>query len=384
VLDLLEHVRFAVGALDFDDAVLLVDGGVVVRHAEGFVGEGEPVHRLGLRFDAQVVVAGIVPAATVEAGDVFARLEFAECRRTLGVAVEEDQIGRRHARVVEMTRAVPDAVALVDAHVAHLHRQKIFQGRLPHILIINPFPDAEGLGQPVPVFHTVDPFGLHPGKVHPEIVKTQIFTPFLRNLLLHRHLVTRGLIADQGQGNGLLRRAVNLKDRHFLLLGVVPHLAHMHHGIGEEVGQDMGVDQPLDGPFYFSGGDQRTDHIPAVVVIKAAVKELQRFPETGNVHQLVGLLRGDGQLFTRGHGRRLPVPVEVLFHGSIGLAVEQSVGLIEVPALTEQQSREKLHIKSHLLLPFRRKGLVQVHENPEFLPLSNHPHAIDERTSSGR
>ena len=52
---------------------------------------------------------------------------------------------RRHQRVVLMVEAVPDAVFVGDAHVAHLDGQEIFQRRLPDVAREDAAADLERL-----------------------------------------------------------------------------------------------------------------------------------------------------------------------------------------------------------------------------------------------
>ena len=133
MLDLLQHVGLAVRLVDLGHQRLLIDAGVVVVDVEQLPRQRQTVDGVGLRFDAHVPVAGVMPAAAIEAGHVLAGLVVSQRRRTLHVAVEVVVVHRRHARVVEVAGAVPQAVLLHHLHVAHLRGQEVFERRLPHL-----------------------------------------------------------------------------------------------------------------------------------------------------------------------------------------------------------------------------------------------------------
>ena len=143
VLNLLEHIRFPVGLVDFDDSGRLVDRGVVEVGMKELPSEGQPVNRFDLRLNAQIVIAGIVPTAAIEAGDVLPGLEFCQRRRALHVAIEMVVIHRSHEGIVDMRQAVPDPVLVIYPHVGHLHRQEIFDRGLPDIALEDPRANLE-------------------------------------------------------------------------------------------------------------------------------------------------------------------------------------------------------------------------------------------------
>ena len=110
---------------------------------EELPGERQAVDRVGLRLDAQVVVARVEPAAAVEAGDVVAGLELGEGRGPLHVVVKVVVVDGRHERVVDVGEAVPDAVVVVHAHVGHLDGQEILDRRLPDVALEHVVADLE-------------------------------------------------------------------------------------------------------------------------------------------------------------------------------------------------------------------------------------------------
>ena len=84
-----------------------------------------------MRLDAEIVVACIMPSADVETGNGFTRLVFGQRGWSLVIAIEMEVARRGHARIVEMASAMPHAVLLFDAHVAHLNRKEMLEHRLP-------------------------------------------------------------------------------------------------------------------------------------------------------------------------------------------------------------------------------------------------------------
>src|SRR5262252_2992036 len=88
VNDLLDGVGYAVGLADLDVAGVFVDGGVVPIEVEVFERENEIGDDAGMSLRAEIEVAGIKPAADIEAGNVLAGSKGRVGRGTLGVAVE--------------------------------------------------------------------------------------------------------------------------------------------------------------------------------------------------------------------------------------------------------------------------------------------------------
>ena len=157
MLDLLEGVGLAIGHMNLRAVAAFIDGSVVVVEVESLISAGEDRHLVGLRFDAQIAVAGVVPAALIETGNRLAGVIFCERRRPLLIAVEVVVAGLGHARVIEVAGTMPDAVLLLDAHMAHLHWEKVFEDRLPNPALIDVGRDSEGLGDRVAEGHLVHP-----------------------------------------------------------------------------------------------------------------------------------------------------------------------------------------------------------------------------------
>ena len=81
---------------------------------------------------------------TFKPGTLSPGLVFRQSRRTLQIAIEVVVVDRRHARVIQMAGAMPDAVLLFHAHVAHLDRQEVFDHRLPNAALEDIRGDLKG------------------------------------------------------------------------------------------------------------------------------------------------------------------------------------------------------------------------------------------------
>src|SRR5438874_1489210 len=95
-------------------------------------------------------------------------------------------VDRSHPRVVQMTGAMPDAVLLLYSHVAHLHRQKVFDHRLPDATLINFGRDLKRLGAEVAILRDVHARPDDLRKIELQITVTEKFAPFGR--LARNHL----------------------------------------------------------------------------------------------------------------------------------------------------------------------------------------------------
>ena len=72
LLDLLQDIGLAVGVMDIDVATGLIDEGLVPLGLEVLPGvDGVPCAGGGVRAGADIVVAGVEPAADVQARDVL-------------------------------------------------------------------------------------------------------------------------------------------------------------------------------------------------------------------------------------------------------------------------------------------------------------------------
>ncbi len=337
------------------------------------------MHRLGLRFDAQVVVAGIVPAPTVEAGNVFARLEFAECRRTLGVAVEEDQIGRRHARVVEMTRAVPDPVALVDAHVAHLDWQEVFKRRLPDAVAVHVGADLEGGRLGVAVAHEVHAGARDGREIEPQVLVAQEPAPFGGRGF--EDGFEAAVFGDARDYDRVALRVARIQLDHgpFLLGGMVADLGNLDNRRGLPARDRVGRDEPVDRTLRGAGGDERADDKPAVVVLAAAIDQFEP-AAVGVFDQQALALRfgGDDEAFARRHRGG------VIFTGAIertraaGLEREDARLRFRREGFPEEDAGKKFEIEADLADPFGRQRRVEIDDDAKRRALGAHAERVAE------
>src|SRR5512136_164217 len=85
VFDLLKQVRNTIGSVDFDITPFLVHSSLVALQVKGLPGSDEVEDHAVLCLGADVVIAGIVPTADVQAGDVLARLVRSVCGGALSV-----------------------------------------------------------------------------------------------------------------------------------------------------------------------------------------------------------------------------------------------------------------------------------------------------------
>jgi hypothetical protein len=115
----------------------LVDGSVVVVEMERFISARKNSYLIGLRLDAKVIVAGIMPAAHIQSGNGFTRLIFCQRAWPLMVDVEMIAIDGSHPRVIQVTRTMPHAILFLHTHMAHLNRQKMLDYGLPHTALVN-------------------------------------------------------------------------------------------------------------------------------------------------------------------------------------------------------------------------------------------------------
>ncbi len=90
------------------------------------------MNRVCLRLDAEIVIAGVVPSTVIQAGHMVPGRKTCQRGRPLRVAIKMIMVNRSHQRVVRMAQPMPHSIAIVHAHVTHLHRQEVFDRRLPN------------------------------------------------------------------------------------------------------------------------------------------------------------------------------------------------------------------------------------------------------------
>ena len=74
IFHLLQKVRFAVRLMYFRDTFMMVDSRGIVIYTEMFIRQRQDIGLSCLRFDTQVIVAGIMPATDSQTGNVIPRL----------------------------------------------------------------------------------------------------------------------------------------------------------------------------------------------------------------------------------------------------------------------------------------------------------------------
>ena len=332
------------------------------------------MHRVGLRLDAQVVVPRVVPAALVQPRHRLARREARERRRPLQVAVEVIVVDRGHARVVEVTRGVPDAVALVHADVAHLDRQEVLERRLPHVARVDVRADTEGIRARLAVAHDVHPWLLDPAEVEAQVAVAQEAAP-VGGRGLHRGLegALRGHARDDHRPPCGVAR-VRLDDRPLLLLRVVADLRDLDDGIGHEARQRVRRDEPAHRTLRRPLRDERAHDEPAVVVLTAAVDELESAARLVGNRQPLGVHLGrDHEPLAGGERRDLVVARCVEAAGAVRLAWEDAGGRLGLEGAAEEQPGEQLHVEPDLADPLVGQRLLEVDD--EAKGLADRPHA---------
>ena len=300
VLHLLERVGLAIGHVNLGSMAALIDGRVVVVQVESLVSAGQNGDLVGLRFDAEIAVAGVVPATLIEAGNRLAGLVFCQRRSTLLIAVEMVVAGERHARIVQVAGAVPDAVLLLHAHVAHLHGEEIFQDGLPDAALVDVRRDPEWLRDGIAEGHLIHAGLVDPGEVELGVFVAKEIAPDRRPRGKDLMRAAGGLNAQHAHGirHGVL--AIHLDNGELLLRGVVPDLAHVDHRLVLPAGDGVRGDDPVDGVFGGAGRHQRAHHEPAVVPLGAGIQQLQIAGLRLDDHALGAGLGSDGEPRTGG------------------------------------------------------------------------------------
>ncbi len=364
VLDLLEHVGLAVGSMHLHDLLRLIDGGGVVLHTELFVDLGQDAHGADLRLHPQIVIARIVPAARVEPGHGLPGLVLGQRGGTLNVAIEMVQVHWRHACIVFVTAIVPDAISIIDAHVAHLHRQEVLERRLPDVTRIDVAANTEDVGFLVSVLQAIHARGRDPTEVEREVVVAEEVAPFGRFRAYHHlPLATLPKAVEYRLGH-LPVTSVELDDRDLLLFRVVAHLRHVDDRRVHPVAAGVGNDLPFQRTLGRAGGQLGADDVPAVVVLRASVQKLQG----PALHRLDGQLDvrrigRDGQVLASGKDRALDATLRVSVDRTVELAGEGAGHTVQVVALAEVLARKQLQVEAHTPDPGVRKGFLQVHDD---------------------
>src|SRR5581483_4425552 len=230
---------------------------------------------VGLRLDAQIVIAGVVPAAHIKPGDGIAGFHGTESGRPLNVAVEVVIVRGRHAGIVEMACSVPDTILFFHPHMAHLDGQKVFKDGLPNPALIDLIGDLERYTAGITILNHVHPRLGYLAEVELQVFVAQKLSPSCG--LLGLNVLKSALLRDTLQlsrsplGVGL----VQFDDRDLLLPGVISHLRNVNDWLIFPPSNGVRSDQPLDRAFGGSGWNKRADNKPPIVMLVAAVQQLQ-------------------------------------------------------------------------------------------------------------
>ena len=378
MLNLLEDVRFAVGDVDLGAVILLVDGGVVVVEMEVFVGGGENGDLVSLGIDAEIGIAGVVPSALVEAGTVWPGSNFVSVDATLRVAVEVVVIHERHACVVEVACAVPDAILLLDAHVAHLHRKEVFEDRLPDSALVDVGSDAKGVRERIAIGDLV-----HAGFGNAREVELDIFiakevAPGRWPGCEHFARAPGRLDAKDADVFGCGVVTVEFNDGELLLCGVVANLAYVDDGLVGPAGDGVRSNDPIDRVGGGACGNQRADDEPAVVALGTGIEELEVGGLGFDKNALRFGLGRDGKAAACGERCGLHFTGVVAELGTIGLRRKDAGGGIEVPGFTEEVVGKEFEVESNFADEGGGNWLVEVDGDADGIAFAAHADLVSE------
>src|SRR6185312_14149576 len=200
-----------------------------------------------------------------------------------------------------MIQAMPDPVLVAHQHMAHLHRQKISDGRLPGPATEDLFADLEGM-RALPAIAELVHAGLgNPGEVVSKIrVAQELTRPSLRYAPSH-FLGTRCGDAIESDLTWCAIGRVLLYYQTLGLGGSVPELRHLEHRPVPPAGHDIGAHGPFDCAFGRSLRYQCADDVPAVIEVDASVDQLEPTVVAVNRQPLQGLFRGYHERFADRH-----------------------------------------------------------------------------------
>ncbi len=360
MLDLLDGVVLAVRLMNVGFFLGFIDRRGVVVQPEFLDHLGQQPHRAHLAFDAQVVIAGVVPAAAVEIRHAVARFILGQRVRSLVIPVEM-VADLRHARVILVVQAVPGAVLFLDQHVAHLDGQEVFQRRLPDVAVEDVVADLKRVRDLVAIAQHVHAGGRHGAEVGGHIVVAQEMPPRFGSETLHL-LAARRRHAIQHQRIGLGIAHVLLDDDRLGLARAISDLRHLHDGLVTPVRIDIGRDDPGNGIFRGARLGDLAHHIPGVIEGAAAVEQLQLTGLALDRHALQIAVGRDDQPMALGHrcGDDLAV---IVLHRAIGLTGEQAGLIVHQPRLAEQLTGEQLEIEADLAFPILWQRFVEIDRN---------------------
>ena len=405
VFDLLPDVVLAVGLMDFNHPLVLVDGGDVDFWMEVLEGHREDV-ALVARGAAYVVVAGVVPSADVHTGDEVMGLERGLVVRGLGVTVDVVAL-RGHLRIVHVAGVVPDLVLVGDPHVAHLVRQEVLHDRLPDAPVIDVGGDAENRGDAVAVADGVETFPLDVGEIDLQVVVAEEIAIPWHCWTVFNEVLAVGVVPDDRRTRKRMIPTVGLDDGHLALVRQIPHLRGLDHGRIGPSRNHVGLDVPLDRALGRPGGYLGSDDEPAVGMVHTAVVQFQiGLREALDGQSAVGIVGTGGEGLAHGirfgndrigRVRAIALADEMLDIGPLrlrGLIVADaqvditllldhrpvrllgidSLLVVHDPRLPEQIAGKELDVEARAAQQCLRHRLVQIdgHEEPLLIRLQRH------------
>ena len=191
----------------------------------------------------------------LQPGDVLTRLILRQRRLALRVAVDVREIERSHARVVVVAETMPDAVLFVHTHMAHLHRQEIFEHRLPDPALVYVLGDAEYARLGAAVDYFVQSLVSDVRKVEFKICIAQEVAPLVGVGFIYLHravcgdLIYRGFILTDSIIRAVVTKvgaAVKLDYRDLWLRRVVADLRGLHNRLVYPVVDNIRCDRQVD------------------------------------------------------------------------------------------------------------------------------------------
>ena len=377
VHDQLDVVRNAVRNVDIGILRLLVDERLVAQRPEVPPDVAQVLGRVQDGICLDIEVAGVIPAADGQPGNVLEGLVLGVGHIGRGVAVMQADVGRGLQGVVHVGAAVPDPVGLVHLHVVHVDDQGNVHGRMP-LIGINVLVNREGVRLYTLIVNAVEARLADVGKVDLDIVVAMVI--FAPDIDIHRLGDRLGAVRvdaeDAGRGRGGVI-AVELGHRDLLLRGGIAHLRETDVGRTDPVLGHARLQEPLQHHAGLAARQQRTEHERAVLgEVTAVVDADLRLGADTHAERLV--LRRHHDLMARGHGLRheeiaAAAVVEGAFteilrnllrhrmdlrvvHRILGKDAREAVHQV---VLAEVRRREELQVQAGLAHEGFRNGLVQ-------------------------
>ena len=177
---------------------------------------------------ADIEIAGVVPAANVQARDVLAGSKRRVGGRSLRVAVKVGVVHRRLSGIVKMRRTMPDAVSLADFDVVHLLWQVGVERRTPDSFI-DVCRNSEWLVDVTCIFNRVKAGLAHRREVEVGVLITQPLAP-RRDLSAKDFLVLSvGRYAEYARSLGRVIERIEFQNCNLCSLGRIADLVVGDH-----------------------------------------------------------------------------------------------------------------------------------------------------------